>query len=267
VERPDISKLFTLLLVFITNTPLPTQFIATALASVLVIVILGIIQTIRHSRQPHAGTGGWLLYLAFGPPILLFLFSQWRPVYIERALLPSGAVFCIWLAWVIRHTNMQKAVRYASFILLGLSSILGIFQHLTYRDFPYGPFRALDQSLRERIDSQSVVVHSNKLTMIPAILFDRDLPQSFIGDEPGSPADTLATATQQTLQIEAEANIEYATRNAKKVWYIIFERSIAEYKAGGIGTHPDLEYLDSRYHLESVENWDGLQVFIYTDEP
>lgn len=40
----------------------------------------------------------WLFYLSFAPPLLLFLVSQWVPVYIERALLPSGVVFCIWLA-------------------------------------------------------------------------------------------------------------------------------------------------------------------------
>jgi mannosyltransferase len=266
VERPDISKLFTLLLVYLTNTPLPAQLIALALVIVLFIVIIGIIQMIRHSRQSSRATGNWLLYLSFGPPLLLFLLSQWRPVYIERALLPSGAIFCIWLAWVIRNTNMQKAVQYTLFGLLSICSILGIYQHLSYRDFPYGPFKGLDLALRERVDTGVVIIHSNKLSMLPATLFDRDLPQSFIGDEPGSPADTLAAATQEVLNVKAEVDIESATRNAKQVWYIIYTRSLAEYKAAGHTTHPDLEYLDSHYNLESVEHWDGLQVFLYIDE-
>lgn len=267
VERPDISKLLTLLLVYITNTPLPVQCIAAALAIVLVIMVIGIIQTVHYNRQTQSSVGSWLLYLSFGPPLLLFLFSQWQPVYIERALLPSGTIFCIWLAWVIKNTNMQKAVQYTMFGLLAISSVLGIYQHLTYRDFPYGPFQALDLSLRGSVDSQAVIVHSNKLSMLPAMLFDRDLPQLFIGDEPGSPADTLAAATQQVLQVKAETGIESATQNAKQVRYIIYTRSIAEYKAMGHRNHPDLEYLDSNYNLQSVENWDGLQVFLYTAEP
>ncbi len=266
VERPDISKLFTLLIVYITNTPLPAPFIPITLAIAIVLVVIGIVQTIKHIRQ-REGAGGWIFYLSFGPPMLLFLFSQWRPVYIERALLPSGAIFCIWLAWVIRNTNLQKAVQYALLGLLGFSFLLGIYQHMTYRDFPYGPFRALDQALRERIEPQDVIVHSNKLTMLPAIFFDRDLQQSFIGDEPGSPADTLAAATQEVLNIQAEEGIESATRNAKQVWYIIFARSIEEYQMGGHKTYPDLEYLDANYHLESAESWDGLQVFFYTEDP
>ena len=267
VERPELSKLFTLLLVYMTNTPLPAQYTAAALAIVLIVTIVGLLQTIRHSRQTHDAAGKWLLYLSFAPPLFLFFFSQWRPVYIERALLPSGAIFCIWLAWVIRNTNMQRALQYTLFGLLGVSSLVGIYQHLTYRDFPYGPFKALDLSLRERVGTGGVIVHSNKLSMLPAILFDRDLSQSFIGDAPGSSVDTLAAATQQVLHIQAEESIETATSNASQVWYVIFARSIAEYKAAGHTTHPDLEYLDSTYSLQSIEDWDGLRVFFYTGTP
>jgi 4-amino-4-deoxy-L-arabinose transferase-like glycosyltransferase len=267
VARPDFSKLFTLLLVYMTNTPLPAPLIAFALAIVLVVMVIGIIQTVRYSRQTHKGTGTWLLYLSFAPPLFLFLFSQWRPVYIERALLPAGAIFCIWLAWVIRATNVQKPLQYILLGLLGLSSLLGIYQHLTYRDFPYGPFQALDRFLRERVEAQDVIVHSNKLSMLPALYFDPALSQSFIGDEPGSPADTLATATQQVLGLRAETSIESATRDARQVWYIIYTRSVAEVKAAGHKTHPDLEYLDANYTLQSVEDWDGLQLYIYTKRP
>jgi len=267
VARPDISKLFTLLLVFITNTPLPASVVAGVLAIVLIIIIIGLIQTIRYSRQTSEKEGFWLLYLSFAPPVLLFLFSQWRPVYIERALLPSGAIFCTWLSWVIIKTNLPKAAQYTLLGLLGLSSLMGIYEHVNYHDFPYGPFKGLDMSLQQRMEPGDVIVHSNKLSMLPAIFFDRNLSQSFIGDQPGSNTDTLAPATQQVLGIEAESDIQAATRNAKRVWYIIYQRSIDEYKANGFPTHPDLKYLDSLYDLKSDENWDGLRVFLYSKKP
>ncbi len=267
VERPDISKLFTLLLVYITNTPLPTKVVAEVLAIVLIIISIGFIQTIRYTRQTNTKDGLWLWYLSFAPPLFLFLFSQWRAVYIERALLPSGAIFCIWLAWVITKTNLPNIAQISLLGLLGISSVLGIYQHVTYVDFPYGPFREIDTSLRQRSQAQDVIVHSNKLSMLPAILFDRDLVQSFIGDQPGSSTDTLALATQQVLNIRAEKNIQSATRNARRVWYIIYQRSIEEYKANGYSTHPDIEYLDSQYTRKLEENWGGLRVFLYTKEP
>jgi len=267
VERPDISKLFTLLLVFIANTPLPASLVAGVLAIALIIVTIGLTQTIRYSRQTGTKDGLWFLYLSFAPPVLLFLFSQWRPVYIERALLPSGAIFCIWLAWVITKTNLSKIGQYLLLSLLSISAVVGIYQHVTYHDFPYGPFKDLDLSLQQRVGSQDVIVHSNKLSMLPAMFFDRDLPQSFIGDRPGSATDTLASSTQQVLGIKAKTDIQTATKDAKRVWYIIYQRSIDEYKAGGNSTHPDLQYLDSKYNLKFEENWDGLKVFLYVMEP
>ena len=267
VDRPDISKLFTLLLVFVTNTPLPSSLVAAALAFALTLVIVGFFQTIRYSRQTNEKAGLWLLYLAFAPPSLLFLFSQWRPVYIERALLPSGAIFCIWLAWVMIKTSLPNAAQYALLGLLSLSSMLGIYQHIAYHDFPYGPFQQLDLSLRQRMEPRDVIVHSNKLSMLPALVFDRKLPQSFIGDPPGSRTDTLASATQQALGIEAESDILVATKDAQRVWYIIYQRSIDEYEANGFPTHPDIKYLESQYDLISEENWDGLRVFLYSKKP
>ncbi|HLO15979.1 MAG TPA: glycosyltransferase family 39 protein [Anaerolineales bacterium] len=267
VARPDISKLFTLLLVYITNTPVPVNLIAAALAMALLIVTIGCIQTVKGIRRTSPTDKTWVLYLSVAPPLLLFLFSQWKPVYIERALLPSGAIFCIWLAWVIVKTSLTKAVQYVLFSLVVIAFGLGIYQHVTYRDFPYGPFKELDLSLKQRLETGDVIVHSNKLSMIPAMLFDRDLAQSYIGDPPGSSTDTLAPATQQVLNIRAEKDIRSATGNATRVWYIIFQRSIEEYKAGGHSTHPDLEYLDSQYDLQLEESWDGLKVFLYAKKP
>jgi hypothetical protein len=152
------------------------------------------------------------------------------------------------------------------FGFLGIACALGMFQHIRYQGFPYGRFEELDESLRQRLEPQDVIVHSNKLSLLPAMLFDRDLPQAFIGDPPGGPTDTLAPATQDVLRIRAQKNIQSATKNAERVWYIIYERSIEEYRAGGYETHPDVEYLGSQYSLESQEQWDGLQVFLYTKE-
>jgi 4-amino-4-deoxy-L-arabinose transferase-like glycosyltransferase len=266
VERPDISKLLTLLLVYITNTPLPDQLIAAALAVALIIVIIGLLQTVKMARQSDAQSGLWVFYLSFAPPLLLFLFSQWRPVYIERALIASGTVFTIWLAWVLTKTNLSNVTRYTLSALILASFALGIYQHVTYRDFPYGPFKELNLSLRERIGSQDVIIHSNKLTFIPAIYYDSQLPQEFIGDPPGSRVDTLAPATQEVLGIQGQTDIETAIEGAERIWYIIYQRSLDEYRAGGLSVHPDIQYLNSKYTLESQETWDGLQVYLYSKQ-
>jgi uncharacterized membrane protein len=267
VERPDLSKFFTLILVFITNTPLPSMLIATALFIALIIVTIGIIQTVKAVRLSDSQNGLWLFYLSFAPPLLLFLFSQWRPVYIERALLPSGAIFCLWLAWVVNNTNLSKVIQYSLLVMLGAASVLGIYQHVTYNKFPYGPFQELDASLRQRVTPQDAVIHFNKMTMLPAMLFDRKFPQTFVGDVPGSRSDTLAFATQEVLGIKAAPDIEAAAGGAERVWYIIYQEVIDTYGSNGNSNYPDFDYLDSQYILQSTEKWDGLQVFLYVKKP
>lgn len=267
VERPDVSKFFTLLLVYLTNTPLPQGLVLPALFLSLSIVVLGAIQTLRGYRQSGDPGGLWLLYLSFGPPLLLFLFSQWKPVYIERALLPSGAIFCLWLAWVLLRTNLARPVQIALYGLIAACFLLGVYQHVTYTDFPYGPYKELDASLRQRAGRDEIILHSNKMTMLPAMLFDRPLEQEYIGDVPGSRADTLAAATQEVLGIQANPDIHSAARDAAGIWFVIFKRELDEYETQGKRAHPYMTYLNSNYLLESQEEWGGLQVFHFVKGP
>jgi len=267
VTRPDLSRLFTLLLVFVTNLPLPNTLLPIALFIALITVTIGFLQTIRTARKDDASEGLWTLYLTFAPPILLFLFSQWRPVYVERALVASGAIFMLWLAWVLTRTKLPRsAVGLLSF-LLAVASMMGIYTHLTYKDFPYGPFNELDTYLQTRLMPGDLIVHSNKLSMLPAIYFDRSLPQAFIGDAPGSPEDTLAPATQEVLGVSGQPNIQSAAGKARRVWYIIYQHSINEYQSSGLATTPDLLFLNSHYSLAYKEEWDGLDVYSFVSGP
>src|SRR3972149_4289851 len=123
--------------------------------------------------------------------------------------------------------------------------------HPTYHDFPYRPFQSLTASLDTRLESEDVIIHSNKLTMLPALLFGHEPPQTFMGDSQGSSADTLAPATQEVLGIKEEMDIQSAAEGATRVWYIIYSRSIEDYKASGNPTHPDIAYLDSNFEFVS----------------
>jgi uncharacterized membrane protein len=181
VERPGFAKIFTLFLTFVTNLPLPDGWLLPALFIALSAISIGIVQTLRVSNKNAAAL--WLLYLSFAPPILLFLVSQWIPIYIERALLPSGVIFCIWLAWAMFSTSLPKMIRNILVGMLVIGAAMGMIQHVTYRDFPYAPYQELDTLIRKRKASEDVVIHSNKLSIIPAVYYDPTLPQLFIADK------------------------------------------------------------------------------------
>ncbi len=265
VQRPTVSAIFTTMLTYVTNLPVDTRWLPLALAVTLLVLFVAIYQTwlALHQKIPSARRGLWLAYLAFTPPALAFLFSQWRPVFIERAFLPSGVMFWLWLAWALLAVRMPRIPRgiCIGFLVAGVS--LGLVSHLSYAGFPYAPYKALDASLESRLQPGDVIIHSNKLSFLPAVYFDRALHQEFLADLPGTGTDTLAPATQQVLGITETASLNEVTMGAARVWVIVFQKELDESAALGLAQNPNLAWLDTEFHLANIENWGSLLVYDY----
>jgi 4-amino-4-deoxy-L-arabinose transferase-like glycosyltransferase len=266
IERPGLEKIFTLLLIYLPHLPLPNNLLLPGLLFATLTVTLAVFQTYRVQKEdtPQAKNGLWLAYLSFAPPLLLWLVSQISPIYVERAMLPSHAVFCIWLAWAFTQTKLPRPVQLFAFALILSSAGMGLYQHLYYKGFPYGPYTALGQSIQNRLRQGDVVIHSNKLTYLPAFYFDRELSQSYIIDVSGSSTDTLSPVTRNILHLTDQENIETASTEATRVWYIIYQQSIDEYISQGFQTHPDIEYLNTNFILTSTETLDNVRLYLYT---
>ena len=268
LSPPSPARLVTTLLSFITNLPLPGMWLGVGLFITLMLTALGGWQTLRAWLAHRAGVrrGLWLGYLAIAPVLLLYLFSQWTPVFVERALLPAGVLFLLWLVWSLTRTELPALVHRIAAALLLLGFGLGIFVHITYDGFPYAPYADLDASLAERAAPGEIILHSNKLTFLPMAYYDRSLPQRFLSDPSESGANTLAPATQAAMGIQVDTDIAQAVAAAPRIWFVIFERAIAEYQAAGAAEHPHLVWLEAHYRRERVENWGELQVYVYAEK-
>lgn len=266
LEQPGPEKIFTLILYYLPNMPLPNNMLMAGLLLATLTITLAVFQTIlaRKKEPSTASNGIWLAYLAFTPPLLLWLISQFVPVYIERALLPSHAIFCIWLAWVYTHTKAPQPIQVLMAILIFASSFLGFSQHLTYKGFPYGPFAKIDQTIYNEMKPGDIVIHSSKLSYLPSFYFNPNLSQGYIIDPPGSTVDTLAPSTRDILGLTGYENIDSATEDSFRIWFIIYQASIDEYTSQGSANHPHLAYLESEFNLESVEKQDDVSVYLFT---
>jgi len=263
IEKPGVEKLFTLFLMYLPHLPLPNSMLLAGLLFATLIIALAVFQTYRAQKEksPQAKSGLWLAYLSFTPPLLLWLASQISPMYVERALLPSHAIFCIWLAWVFTQTKLPRPIQSFALGLILASAGMGIYQHVTYRGFPYVS-STLNQSIQNRVEQGDVVIHSSKLSYLPSFYFDRTLPQNFILDPANSSVDTLSPATQSILNLQSSANIESGTASASRVWFIIYQQSVDEYTQAE-KIHPHLEYLNKHFAFESVEDWGDLRLYLY----
>jgi len=265
VERPGIEKLFTLILFYLPHLPLPSNLLLPGLLIASLTIALAFFQMLvaRKKEPDNANKMLWLAYLAFTPPMLLWSVSQFVPVYIERALLPSHAIFCVWLAAAFTQTKPPRAIQILVSIFIFASSVTGIYQHITSKGFPYGQYSALNISIQSRIKQGDVIIHSSKLSYLPSFYFNQNIQQGFIIDPPNSSVDSLAPATREILKVNEIENIEKGTVHASRIWFVIYQQSIDELKSQGYQTHPQLKYLDQHFKLESVETWDDLKIYLY----
>lgn len=216
------------------------------------------------TRRPGVHWAAFALALAAGPPVLMFLVSQYQPIYLQRALLPSALMYYLGLGWAIARGGMPRPVGVVLVGVLGATSLGGLAAHYTFDQFPRPDFPAVTAFLAGQASPADAIVHSNKLTYFPIRYYNRSLSQTFVADPPGSGSDTLAYPTQAALGEYAKPGIEAAAGSARRVWFVIFDRAILEYQAQGMETHPDLAWLESRYEAAGVRHFGDLAVYQFT---
>jgi len=208
---------------------------------------------------------GWFLFLAWTPILLLFVVSLWRPLYLERALLPSALLYLVAVGWLLTDGGLPGAVRLGMAALLLLTTVGALGTHYSYVGFPRPPFPDAVEYLRTQVQAGDVIVHTNKLTYIPMAVYAPDVSGSFLADPPGSPQDTLSLPTQEALGIHATATITAAVGTARRVWLVYFSRELAEMEAAGIG-HPVLALMDDHFAVTDCQRFADLVITLYQRE-
>lgn len=241
-----------------------------ALFASLALPILLIWQVFKTRREIETRRAAWLLALAFGTPIGLFLVSLYQPVYIQRALLPAGLIYAPVLGWLVwprarlSPTTMPAAVRGLLAAVLGAVAAFGLAAHYGFAQFPRPDFPEAVAFLRDNVKPDDRIVHSNKLSFFPMYYYDRGLPQAFVADPAGSGSDTLALPTQLALGLFASPDVRSATKNAPRVWFIIFDRAIQEYAPA---QHPHLTWLAQNYVQSRLVRFDDLAIYEFVAPP
>lgn len=260
VARPDFVTLLQTALVYHVGEEMVATRLAPPLAlfAALLIPILLFFQLYKERKAKLAVRAAWCAAVAGGMPALLLLASLYQPVYIQRALLPAGLMYALALGWLLAAGRQPAALRWTLAALLAAISAAGLWAHYSFAQFPRPNFPAADAYLRQRLAPGDVVVHSNKLTFLPMYFYDRGLPQAFMADPPGSGSDTLALPTQEVLGLRAVSEPQEAVGGARRLWFVIFDKALAEYLPG---IHPHLAWLQENFRQQSFTKFDDLGVY------
>ncbi|TFH34163.1 MAG: hypothetical protein E4G99_10065 [Anaerolineales bacterium] len=266
IERPGLSTIMQTLLGFVVDLPVGKTVLPYMLIISLVIFTFVWLESLRSLRRRgrDAKAGALVLGLTWLPVLLLFVISQVRPVYIVRGLLPSAVLYLLVIAWVI--TSGRKLSVWTLGLCLLVGFVSGNITHFGYAGFPYAPFAEMNSFLRTEQDPGAIVLHSNKLTMLPAYYDDPSLPHTFLPDRPGSGSDTLAFPTQQVLGIFPALSTLDAVQGAPRVYFVIFQKELDDYANLGLTEHPVLASLAEFYKETNRMAWGELLLYTFERE-
>jgi 4-amino-4-deoxy-L-arabinose transferase-like glycosyltransferase len=271
IEKPGLAALVRTFLTFFVGLPVqPDQYkppvfqllLGVSLFLTVLVLALGIwasIKTVR-SKGLMAGWEMWFLYLACAPVGLMFIISQWLPIYLDRAMLTAYVALLIWLTISVSPSSFPRVYIRSAWVSIAGLYLIGLMSYFSYRGFPYAPFEAMNHHFRENIGVNEIILHSNKISALPAVYYDPDQDHRYLADPPGSASDTLARSTQEVLGLLAYEGIESAVAMAEGVWFVIFPREVEDYQSLGFPNHPALLWLEASFAKEEVIAFDELRV-------
>ncbi len=252
VPPPSLISILQTLLTFVAdydNAQMPAALLPFALFAALLLALLFVYQVLRR-RSDQA----WLaIVVGLGTPAVLLLLSQWRPVYVTRALMVAFLMLLVGTAWAL--AGLPKPLRrslYAALVALAAASLV---PYYSYAQFPRPPFREAAGFLRTEASAGDAVVHDNKLSFFPMHYYDRQCSQTFVADPAGGGSDTLALPTQEALQLFA-SSLDKATEGRSRVWFVIFRQAVEQ----GSG---NLVWMSEHYRSSRVREFNDLLVYLY----
>lgn len=245
---------------------LPQPFPWVVISGVLCFQLLGLLFWELFKQRHRFPYGGFLLLGIGFPPLILFILSYFmRPVYVARGfILTAVMVYC--LAGILTARGWSTAFGKIILFLMVLLSGISLPFYYGFATFPRSPFAEACAAINHQVqdsDELVLVLHDNKLSYFPCVVYAPALGQTFLADEPGSHNDTLALASQQAMQIFPEASIQTAVMGKSDIYFVVFTRALQEYADLKEGLYPPLQFLSNTYQEMDIAYYNDLAVYHY----
>ncbi|MEZ4595009.1 MAG: glycosyltransferase family 39 protein [Chloroflexota bacterium] len=141
---------------------------------VLILALLGFsLLEIRHHLKRNTAKKPmifFLLILTFLPIVVVWVISQWLPIYLDRALLIVLPSYILLLAYALANTTKRSPLP----IIAGLIACLLVLSIYNYFDSPYywkPNYRAAAMSLATAQSADKAIIHTSNGSYIPFLVY------------------------------------------------------------------------------------------------
>ncbi|MCZ7544110.1 MAG: glycosyltransferase family 39 protein [Anaerolineae bacterium] len=253
VPKPDLFQafrtLFVLTMPFVNVLSLPVFAVAVAVA---LLAVLSVLLRAYRARAALDWRAGMVLWLAFAPPALMFVVGQFLPIYLQRAMLASALVFYVALACLLVERGVPPRLAGALAALWLATAGFGLALHYTWDTIPWPPFDRAAAYLTQSYGPGDAIVHSDRMTLLPMLYYERALPGMFIADPVAPGSEVLALEMQRALGIQETPCVQAAVRGAARVWFVIYH---------GREASPSLTWLRDNFAQSDVMAFNDLDVY------
>ena len=238
LTQPTLADFFQTLYLFLTvYAELSAEGLLLGLAGSTALLTLALLTWLmalrRPASRPQARGVGFMVALWLGPMALMWLVSQFQPVFLERSLIASAIMLYGFIGWSIGYVRTPRPLRGLMALLFVGLSVLGLTTQYSLNTFPYSPVHRLIEAVRSEWRVGDRLVHVNKLSALPGRYYGPDLDQHYLADPLGAAEDTLGLPTQEALGFLADPDLPTAAGDAPRLWIVIYARAEREYVATG----------------------------------
>jgi hypothetical protein len=259
--RPGLVEVLQALVLFTASLPLPSLWFVIALVFSLQILVMLVLELVKDKE----GKGGiqFLGVTGLTLPVMLFIVSYlMRPVFVPRGFLVSAFLYAGLSGTVISHSWKRKTGMLVAGSFMA-AALISLPYQMTFREFPRSPFAEAAVSVEAEMRPGDRLIHDNKLSAFPFLVYAPEMEQTFLADEPGSHNDTLALPSQQAMDLYPEVDIAAASEGADRIHFVVFSKAIEEYRLLEDGEHPNLSWLDGHYRFVRRAVFNDLEVYTF----
>jgi mannosyltransferase len=273
ISRPTLAQLFKSLVIFVGGYhEFPPTLTLIIYGGALFLVVFLLVQIVFYMRRPRRSSESdnenllFVLWLFIAPIIFMWVFSQFIPVYLERALIASVLMLYLLLAWLFTRAGMPRLIQGLLMLIMAVVFVIGDRAQYQVNSFPYSPVHGAVAHIRDNLESGDVVIHMNKLTALSGEVYAPDIEQRFLADMQGSAEDTLDPATQAVLGVRESDCIQQAADGASRIWFITLARAEEEYYAAGRTELDDaFNWLEAHFTPAERQSFNDLHLYLYAN--
>jgi len=254
ISPPGLAQLLSAPYAFTLSQSVSEMLVPLAFAVVLFLFIITHLQIAREfPGRERDSTGIILLLLVFWAPLLLtFIISQWRAVYLERALMVTVPALYLLLSWGAVRTR-ERYVNLALLLLLALFAINAL--HNWYFDPYFGkpPFGTAAQFLRDEAGPGAPILHTSDGGFLIFLHYAPDRTHYLLE---GDPRPHLPLETYRLFGGEIISKEELSSRH---FWLVVaLDNSIAYQQ-------DTLAWFLNHHQLSETYDWGGITLYQFND--